>query len=298
MENYSGHDLKTINEKTWQSLTYGVRPNKELNKIQMLAYTFNLINADIYFLSEVGGAQSLENFNQHFLGNHFDIYHEEGNSPRGIDVAYMVRKNLPYEFKLTSFKNKTLRGPTKKKLKFSRNLLQLSLRKKKEKNPWLTLLLVHLKSKLSNPNDFEGSDQRRAEVNSIISHYQKMQKKMNGKGAIILGGDMNSIATIQEVEPEFDLLYRKTDLKDIHDLKNSTLEERCSYVHFQGGRRYLNQLDYLFLSETLHSKIIYKQSYNFHYLNKHGEAIIFPENRKERQLLPSDHYPVIVTLKV
>src|SRR4051812_38264525 len=98
LENYSGEDLNLVSEKSWQSFTYGMTPNKPLAKILSLAKAILDINADIYLLCEVGGRTSLENFNRHFLQNRYLVFHEESNSPRGIDLAYLVKKDLPFHY--------------------------------------------------------------------------------------------------------------------------------------------------------------------------------------------------------
>lgn len=297
MEDYRGENLATMEEKKWQSLTYGLTPNKELKKLHALALTMEHINADIFLLSEVGGAQSLINFNRYFLQERFEVFHQEGNSPRGIDLAFLVKKGLPYHFKLSGHRERQI-ALKEKKTKFSRDLLELSLNHKKNKKRALTLLLLHLKSKISNPHDYEGTDQRSAEVGALISHYQKLQKKMKGKALVVVGGDMNAIAARAEVGPEFRRLYEETDLVDLHDLKKSTTADRCTYVHFMGARRALNQIDYLFLSQSLHSRVDLEHSYTYRYQNEGGEVLELPHNRRERNLLPSDHYPLVLTLNL
>jgi hypothetical protein len=59
-----------------------------------LAQAIGEIDADVLMLVEVGGRDSLENFNHHFLNEAYNAHWVEGNSSRSIDLGFLVRKGL------------------------------------------------------------------------------------------------------------------------------------------------------------------------------------------------------------
>jgi hypothetical protein len=89
-------DPLKLTEAEWQKLSTSVYENKSLRKSQALARSLLEINADIIMLCEVGGLESLKNFNQLFLGGAYSPCLLEGNSDRNIDVGFMVRKSLNF----------------------------------------------------------------------------------------------------------------------------------------------------------------------------------------------------------
>ena len=94
MDKYQGEDLSLISEPKWQLLTTSLKNNKELNKVKGLAECINRQSPDLLFLTEVGGKESLDNFNTYFLDDEYLIYHHASNSDRGIDVGILYKKNL------------------------------------------------------------------------------------------------------------------------------------------------------------------------------------------------------------
>lgn len=130
-------DLK-LDEVQWQKLSNSIYPNKPLAKCKALAQIFQEIKADIIMFCEVGGLESLKNFNLLFLNNEYSTALIEGNSDRNIDVGFLIKKNLPFYFDLASNKNrsinflytheKNLKAPPENKL--SRDCVELKLFKK------------------------------------------------------------------------------------------------------------------------------------------------------------------------
>jgi hypothetical protein len=116
MDMYCGEELQTMSEDAWKALTViqFQRKQKPLFKIFGVAKAILDIDPDILMLCEVGGLESLENFNQYFLGNKYDIYFEESNSIRTIDLAYLVRKGLPVVCSIKTNKDEALIVNTQK----------------------------------------------------------------------------------------------------------------------------------------------------------------------------------------
>lgn len=111
-------DWQKLEEHQWQKLSSSVYENKSLQKTFALASALKEINADILMFCEVGGPESLKNFNEMFLDSQYLVAITEGNSDRNIDVGYLVRKNSEYYFDLQSNKNRSINfcTPTRKPL--------------------------------------------------------------------------------------------------------------------------------------------------------------------------------------
>ena len=132
-------DYLKMDEVQWHNLSTSVYENKTLKKTKELAQAILEINPDILMLCEVGGPESLKNFNDLFLNSNYSTALIEGNSDRNIDVCFLIRKNLPFYFDLFSNKNRPINynypqdrenknAPSEK---FARDVLELKCFKKK-----------------------------------------------------------------------------------------------------------------------------------------------------------------------
>ncbi len=300
-------DMQAINELEWQNFSKASVPNKPLNKIQALAESILDINPDIIGLNEVGGGESLENFNRIFLNDRFVPYLIEGNSDRGIDVGYLVSKNWigDKKIELVSHKNRPiqfnyphelLRNPKAPSLLFSRDCAELRVSTGSDEAKMI-LFLVHLKSKLDREGiDPFGNLRRKAEVSTLIQIYKEAKAKLPDAHFVVMG-DLNGIARSDSCDPEFEEIYQSTDLKNALELADIEKEYATTQVQFtrQNGRELL-QFDYIFLSENLQAKLIKEQTYVYRYKNDLGIYSSLPTNFDQKLLLPSDHYPVVVTM--
>src|SRR5690606_32967811 len=97
---------RKVTEAEWKRFSTSTTANKPLKKVWDVAAAIKDIDADIYMLNEVGGQESLENFNRHFLDDRYTVMLKEGNSHRGIDVGYLVRRGLENEFKFVHLTHK------------------------------------------------------------------------------------------------------------------------------------------------------------------------------------------------
>lgn len=300
-------DLSTMDEPSWQALSRASVSNKPLKKATQLARAIMDIQPDFIAMNEVGGIESLENFNQLFLNSSFNVHLLEGNSNRGIDVGFLVKKGLPFEFELISHKDRPLNflypherqllKPPRSHL-FSRDCLELRVKASKKESPFLILFVVHLKSKLD-PEGFDpfGKLRREAEFKSLVSIYKESQRDFPNSDRMVLG-DFNGIARKDKTDEEFKTLYLETDL--INVLEHLGLEGEWSTTQVQfdrSGRRSLLQFDYIFVSEKLVDLIDPDHSYVYRYRNELGIHSSLPTNFDEKLLMPSDHYPVVVRLK-
>jgi hypothetical protein len=281
-----------LNEQKWQLASSSLSPNKTKEKSLQLAQTILETNSDIVMVTEVGGAESLENFSKYLLKGDFFTHCPPSNSDRGIDLGFLVKKSLPFEFQFHSYFDSPFPDIHRK---FSRGVLRLDLIK--EGAIQAIFLLVHIKSKLDlRKTDFEGRSQRAFEIKSLIQIYQNLQKLAV---PIFIGGDFNGNASEIETEEEFRPIYEMTDLKDICYLTNLPTQERFSYVYFsKSGNRFLQQIDYLFVSKKFKSLLVSNECFFPRYKNLEGGPLAIPKKMEHKNLIPSDHYPFLATLKI
>lgn len=298
---------KELQESDWQKLSYASVPNKPLKKTLALADVIRNEKPHVIGLNEVGGMESLRNFNRYFLNDLYEEHLIEGNSDRGIDVGYLVRKDWGKEVKLLSHKDREINflypherilKPSRSSHLFSRDCAELRVLGR-DGRPQLILFLVHLKSKLDREGiDPYGNLRRAAEVLALVEIYEESKDLFPDAHRVVLG-DFNGIARGDVREPEFDVLYERTDLKNALELAGLDKEYSTTQVQFlRSGGRELLQFDYIFLGESLQERLVKEETYVYRYKNEMGIHSALPTNFDEKLLLPSDHYPVVVTLDV
>jgi endonuclease/exonuclease/phosphatase family metal-dependent hydrolase len=306
---YKGQDLKKITEAEWRALSSSSTQNKALRKTWALADIVKSLDPDILMLNEVGGQESLDNFNKHFLDSQYDVYLKEGNSLRGIDVGYLIHKRVALKAVLLSHKNRPLnflyphetQTPAGGKSHyFSRDVAELRLFKPGVTSPSLVILLTHLKSKLDTDKiDGGGRLRRAAELKALIALYQEIKKELGPEMPIVIAGDLNGIASRTNTETEFLPLHAETDLIDSLELIKTPLENRFTQVQFMpGGRSARVQIDYIFVSPALADRVIPTETFVHYFKDPSGHVVTVPNNLDERLLLASDHYPVVLTLNL
>ncbi len=306
-------DFLNLNEKQWKDLSSSVFPNKPLRKLKEIASIFLEVDPDIIMLTEVGGEESLQNFNEHFLQNNFYTALIEGNSDRSIDVGFLINKRCGFHFHIETNKNRSINFlyPHEKESlakgintehiptshKFSRDVAELHLFKTKKEEPFLITLLTHLKSPLD-PDyiDPQGAERRQAELKTLVQIYN--EQKNNYKDCpIIVCGDFNGNASRHNTDKEFKDLYQLTDLEDVLELNNTPIIERQTFFHVRsGGKSEGRQIDFCFLGDSVKKNFQNTKSFIYRYKNELGIRIHAPSTIEEKEYLPSDHYPIIFEL--
>jgi endonuclease/exonuclease/phosphatase family metal-dependent hydrolase len=292
MDKHDGSDIEALTEIKWQLVSSSLFMNKAKEKCLQLGETIFKANADIVMVTEVGGHESLTNFARYILKEQYLALSLPSNSDRGIDLGYLIHKRISYKVDLHSYIDFPLPHPAKR---FSRDVLRLDLHEQGKLK--LILLLVHIKSKLNlRGKDFEGRSQRMMEMRGVLDIY----KELSSFGVpVLIGGDFNGHAGEKDTEEEFRCIYQETDLKDIAYLARIPDEERFSYIYFnRGGNRFVQQIDYLFLSERYSSIIEPLECYFPRYTHLGGAPLPIPKRMEQKNTLPSDHYPFLATLKI
>jgi endonuclease/exonuclease/phosphatase family metal-dependent hydrolase len=291
------HETTPVTELTeikWQLMSSSLFSNKSKEKCQMLGQTIMDAQADIVMMTEVGGPESLANFAKFVLNDEYLSLSLPSNSDRGIDLGYLIKKSLAYKVDIHSHIDFPLPLPAKR---FSRDVLRLDLKEDGEMK--MILLLVHIKSKLDlKKADFEGRSRRVLEVKGLIDIYQDLSSRYPDV-PILVGGDMNGHAGEKDTEEEFKPIYDLTNLKDIAFLANIPEEDRFSYIYFtRGGNRFVQQIDYLFISEKFAHLLEPLECCFPRYKNLLGAPLPVPKRMEQKNILPSDHYPFLATLRI
>lgn len=292
MDKHDGQDIHQMTEQKWQLMSASLFMNKPKEKCLLLGKAILDSKADIVMMTEVGGRESLNNFAKYILNNEFFALTLPSNSDRGIDLGYLVRKDCKFQVELHSYVNFPLPLPARR---FSRDVLRLDLKTAGQLK--MVLLLVHIKSKLDlKKKDFQGRTRRIQEVKGLLDIYKEL---LHHQVPILIGGDFNGHAGEKDTEEEFLQIYRETDLKDIAHLAKVPEEERFSYIYFNpGGNRFVQQIDYLFISEQFAHLLDPTECYFPRYTNSEGGPLPVPVKYEQKHLLPSDHYPFLATLKL
>lgn len=305
-----------LNEAQWQKLSESIYETKPLKKCLQMAQLIKEQSPDIMMLCEIGGAESLNNFNKLFLDDQYHTALIEGNSDRNIDVGFLIKKNLPFFFEILSNKNRPLNFlypheqtsqktgyPIKDSTQyFSRDCAELHLFNRDRNQPFLILLLTHLKSRLDPERiDPGGVERRTAELKTCLSIYNELRKQFP-KTPLILSGDMNGYAGKDQTDSEFEPLYSETDLLDVLEIANVNPEKRSTFYQIKnGGRAEGKQIDYCFLGSSLHALLNPTTAQVYRYKDEFGFEIQSPRSMDDKLQLPSDHYPIffeLVNLKI
>lgn len=306
----------TMKEFEWQRLSSSKYELKPLKKCIDLQFCLMEIDADIVMLCEVGGIESLRNFNKHFMNDSYEPYLIEGNSDRNIDVGFLIKKNLNLKVDLKSNKERLINylyphevqslingypvkgSTTLSSHRFSRDVAELKVYFNNSTKVDLIILLTHLKSRLDperiDPNGFE---RRQAELKSLLEIYQE-QKSAHPGSPIIVAGDFNGNASLPNTDEEFKSIYTLSDLKDVFEYSGAATEDRATYYQIRSSSRTDGkQIDFAFLSPEAALYLNKESAKVFRYKDERGYTVPIPRNMDLKAKLPSDHYPIIFELR-
>lgn len=307
-------DLLTLTEDQWQLLGKSDVYLKPLFKVKGIADIIFEVDPDIVCLCEVGGYESLELFARIFLDDLYEPLLLPGNSNRGIESGFLVRRSLPWTSRIKSHKDWPLpfqypheidpvthhlaatAAPyydlgTPGNRRLSRDIPALFL----EDGPdvKLVILLVHLKSGFDTAGvDVDGKVRRGAELDALIEIYHKYEAELGPHIPIILTGDFNGRAGRQETAKEFLSIYDKTHFEDVLEIRELPAYDRISQMTFIRSQLIAQQLDFMFVAKSFHDRVEDAYVYRFRYEDDQSE-IALPSSFRDRSQLPSDHYPLV-----
>lgn len=306
-ENY-----KKLTEPEWQKLSTSTYDNKPLAKCLEIAKIISEKQPDIMMFCEIGGLESLKNFNQLFLNEAYSCVLLEGNSNRNIDVGYLVKKNLSFFYDVVSNKNRPLnflypheitsqahgfkiKAPSHT---FSRDCVELRLFQGLRDKPFMIILLTHLKSRLDPDRiDPGGTERRTAELKTVIAIYKELES-LHPNTPILVCGDLNGYAGKLNPDPEFLPLYHQTDLQDVCEVAGVSVDKRSTFYQIKNGAKVDGkQIDYCFIPKSIWLNLRKSDCEVYLYKDRFGLVMDPPTSMDIKSSLPSDHYPLFFTLE-
>lgn len=271
------------------------RPGKPLHEQQGLAKAINDESPDFIILEEVGGLEALTTFSRDFLNAAYEPYLVQGNDQGGIDIGYLVKRDLPLGVTLESHREAMWNDPTdhQQHRVFTRDAPALFVRAEgaaEDSAPLLILIGNHAKAMRDRDGDPESEILRAAQYREIGHIIDSYQQDYGAEVPILVGGDFNA-----DVQSAASLAPIRQRMKDPFDLTSATDLERTTHTfHPRKGPAIYHQLDALFVTPSLVDNVIDIETYR--YKNKQGHSKPLPTTFDERKQNPSDHFPIVLTL--
>jgi hypothetical protein len=307
-QNLTSEHIK-LDEVQWQKLSTSVYPNKSLQKSRQIANIITSENPDLILMCEVGGLESLTNFNRLFLGGRYSPVLVEGNSDRNIDIGYLLRRDIGFYFDVFSNRNRSinylyphervnLTDPVSGGHRFSRDASELHLFLNNHEHPFFVFVMTHLKSQLDRDRiDPLGFERRQAEFKTLMQIYSSLRQRWQRSVPICVAGDLNGNASRHQTDPEFAALSEHPDFKDVCELANISFDDAKTYYQIHRTRTEGKQLDYAFLSPEAQPYLKPDSVRVYRYLDPMGFPLDPPTTLEAKGQLPSDHYPLVFELK-
>jgi endonuclease/exonuclease/phosphatase family metal-dependent hydrolase len=290
---------KYINHpKTGERVYSPNKLTKDPTQIAGIAKVIKGQDLDIVVLQEVEGRIAVEMFNRKHLGDKYEVFLREGNDSRGIEIAFLVKKDLPFKIKVSTNKELQWQNNITNKVEkiFSRDLPGLNIWSKSTSGadpPDLVILGNHLKSQRDRNGDPKSILFRTRQVQEIKKVIQNYESDYPGV-PVLLAGDFN--ADIHK-GIEFKPLFENNLMTDSFELSSQKLTQAQRITHTfhpRKGPASNSQLDAVLTNKSGKNLIVDAKVYR--YKNKNGNDIAIPKTYAEREKNPSDHFPIIVRL--
>lgn len=277
------------------------KPEEELRGV---ADTIRRTDSDILFLQEVESLPALEALVRDRLGGAYRIMMVDGNDERGIDIAVLVKKDLPFDLELQSYRNVEMKNQLRggrEELAFSRDLPVLTVRKKGSREPIMDFVGTHFKSQRDAAGD-DGSIYKRTEqAKAAAKIIGEVRARHPGIPMVFLGDTNTDVRSAKELAPIWNAGFR-----DALEATGKRPEERITQTYHprREGEKpgtwiteptVYSQLDTVAIAEG-NAKGIVKKAEVIPYLDASGKPKPPPDTYAQRKENPSDHRMVQVTL--
>lgn len=251
---------------------------------------------DVVVLQEVENITALEDFNREHLGGAYRAFLIEGNDERGIDVAFLIKKDLPFDVEQRSRKGETWKDPAlggREVPLFSRDLTSLVIRAPGREEPLAVLFGTHMKSKRDRPGDPESGLQRAAQAKRTAEILAETKAEFGPGVPVLIAGDFNGdLASAPELRAIFEAGF--VDGFDAAPSKTSREDRVTHTYHPQGGAAQAHQMDGVVIDKAW-ARLV-KSARAHRYKDASGKDKPVPRTYDERSRNPSDHFPVVVEL--
>ena len=276
---------------TYQKLSSG-QP-KEAKHREWQAAIFRELGADVVVAQEVEGLTPLQQFVALDTDHTFHSILERGNDSRGIDVAMMLRRNLPLRWEVRTHKQVSFDDPVTGETMplFSRDLPIYMLRLGDDPRPLAILVGTHFKSKRDRPGDRESRILRKAQVDGAVRIIDDLFREFGADAPVLFAGDFNGDI---HAEAEFASLRRALALADAFDVVSPPLSKRERLTHTyhpKDGPTSKAQMDAIFVARGIQHCL--GEAFVYRYKDASGRPKPLPSTYEERSENPSDHFPVV-----
>ncbi|MGE4232882.1 MAG: endonuclease/exonuclease/phosphatase family protein [Bacteriovoracia bacterium] len=260
---------------------------------QKKAIAESVRKADIAVFQEVLGDDTVPRFLKDYLDDEYTFLSIKGNDGRGIQIAFLIKKDLPFDIDLQTYRDETWVDPTsRKKTKtklFSRDLPIIVVRPAQKesvaagnmnRHPLFLLAGTHFKSKRPRSGDPESFIMRGAQVKRAAEIFGDLENQYPDT-PMLLAGDFNGRIHLEDT---FKPLWQggMIDLLDVEngsEVEAKPINERYTYVfHESKGSAVLEQIDAIVSTDP-----------------RIGQTamVLRPADRERK---PSDHFPILSTL--
>lgn len=293
-------DLPRLRLMTYNLENFYIEPGgskvqlKSPEKVQGVAEVVLDQRPDILIVQEVQSQSALETFNRDFLKERYETYLIEGNDGRGINVGFLVKKDLAVSVELQSHKDFKWIDPVKnvEEVIFSRDLPALIIRETESSRPSLVIFGNHGKSKRDRPGDPESLKLRTAQIEAIAYITQAYKQRFGEDTPIVVAGDFNTnVGNGPELRP---LRADFVDAFDVSPTERNGLDRSTHTFHPRGKQVQAHEMDAFFLNEMLVDAV--KSARVYRYRDRNGIEKPLPETYDLRAENPSDHFPVVVDI--
>jgi len=254
---------------------------------------------DIVVLQEVENLNAIKSFSEKYLKDRYDVLLSTGNDARGIQVAFLVKKDLPFRIKLDTHVDARAIYPVtgQETAIFSRDLPAIRLWENSQnpetEDPLVVFYGTHFKSKRDKDGDPESRILRRVQVETAASIIRD-DKKKHPSSFVMLAGDFNGDV---RTDPEFEPL--RSFMVDAFEAQATTPldAERITHsFHPHDAPATYSQIDAFFVAPE--NSALVTETFVHRYKNEAGEIKPVPRSWDERDLNPSDHFPVILKIEL
>jgi endonuclease/exonuclease/phosphatase family metal-dependent hydrolase len=283
-----------------------VPPEKPHWQLPNLAKAINDLDFDIGVLQEAGDRESLTHFNSKFLDDKYRVIVLEGNDPQVKNIAFLVKRDLPFDFELHSYRREMWKDPRTPydppHRLFSRDVPVLLVRAAGQDMNTKPLFIVmgnHPKAKRRSTRlppeiadrDPENKVERTEQINRAVEIANEYRAQYGEDLPIITAGDFNGDFGRESVYAAL----RAANFTDTMDLSYVPVprNDRFSHIYFPPNDEPVQrlQLDGILVSDSLRDCADFSAVYRYRRADN-GEQFPLPRTIAERSKQPSDHWPV------
>lgn len=286
-----------------EAVSPGVFVQKSLQKdkspraLAGVARAIREMNLDMAVLQEVESMESAQRFVDDYLGGDYEAHLIPGNDARGINVAFITKRDLPLSYLFETHKDEKWEDPTMPNAGpqplFSRDVPVMKAYATVDNRQLhlVSIAGVHNKSKRDRPGDPEGVLYRGNQVKREVEIWKDLRNEMGKNARVILAGDFN--ADLKK-DPELQPLLSLDSVEALNALGQN--QDPMSHVthsfHPKDQPTEYSEIDYIFLTPALANRV--KQSFVYRYKDDQGVPWPLPRTSGQRAKNPSDHFPKYV----